>query len=151
MGKIWSTIKSGWDLIYKWRQRSENLEKFLQDAAANHSALSTMNTSIINLNQGINDLEGKIDTLDGKVKDMNDQLNTISQGTKMELFETLHNMRDRLVVREGIATALDKKEAEEVFRLYHDSLGGNGQGERYYQEIIALPESKEEKEALNNV
>lgn len=150
MSKLKDTLKGAWDFVYKWRQRSENLEKFLQDATANSNTLHDMSVSISTLNTNMQNLEDKIDTLDEQVKGMNTQLEIIGQGTKMELFETLHNMRDHLVVHEGIATALDKKEAEEIYRLYHDNLGGNGQGERYYNEILALPESKEEKEALNN-
>ena len=44
-----------------------------------------------------------------------------------------------------------KKEVEEIFLIYNKKLHGNGNGERYYQKIIALPESEEEKEAMENV
>ena len=35
----------------------------------------------------------------------------------------------------------------EIYNIYHDKLNGNCNGERYYKEIIALPESLEELEA----
>lgn len=69
----------------------------------------------------------------------------------MELFETLHNWHQLLVVKRGWATVLEKKEVEEIYTIYHDELNGNGNGERYYKEILALPESKEEKEAKQHV
>ena len=69
----------------------------------------------------------------------------------MELFETLHNWRQLLVVKRGWATAEEKKEVEEIYIIYHDELHGNGNGERYYKEIIALPESQEEMEVRKNV
>jgi hypothetical protein len=65
----------------------------------------------------------------------------------MELFETLHNWRELLVVRRGWASPEEKKEVMEIYTIYHDKLNGNGNGERYYKEIIALPESLEELEA----
>ena len=80
-----------------------------------------------------------------------EDLNPVKHGTKMELFETLHNWRQLSVVKRGWATAEEKKEIEEIYTIYHDKLGGNGNGERYYKEILALPESEEEKEAKKNV
>ena len=69
----------------------------------------------------------------------------------MELFETLHNWFVLLVVKRGWASPEEKKEVEEIYVIYHNQLSGNGNGERYYKEIIALPESKEEMEAKQNV
>ena len=41
----------------------------------------------------------------------------------------------------------EKKEIAEIYTIYHDKLSGNGNGERYYKEIIELPESPEELKA----
>ena len=62
----------------------------------------------------------------------------------MELFDTLHNQRMFLVVNKKWASAAEKKEVKDIWQVYHEELGGNGQGEHYYNEIMALPESEEE-------
>lgn len=62
----------------------------------------------------------------------------------MELFDTLHNWRIILVAHRGWATPAEKREVEEIYHIYHNELGGNGQGQRYYEEIMMLPESEEE-------
>ena len=64
----------------------------------------------------------------------------------MELFDTLHSWRINLVIQKKWASPSEKREVEEVYRVYHDELHGNGQGERYYNEIMTLPESEEEYE-----
>ena len=56
----------------------------------------------------------------------------------MELFETLHNWRQLLVVKRGWASPEETKEITEIYTIYHDKLNGNGNGERYYKEIIEL-------------
>jgi len=44
----------------------------------------------------------------------------------MELFDTLHNWRVILVVEKKWASAAEKKEVENIWRVYHEELGGNG-------------------------
>jgi hypothetical protein len=57
----------------------------------------------------------------------------------MELFETLYHWKQILTQR-GWKTAAEMREIEEIYKVYHDGLGGNGQGEKYYQEIQNLEE-----------
>lgn len=53
----------------------------------------------------------------------------------------LRDMFDTYVVRgEGISIA-DKHEIEVVYGYYHDALGGNGEGTRMYNELMALKTS----------
>jgi len=58
----------------------------------------------------------------------------------MELFDTLYHWKKILVDERGWASAAEKKEVKQIYEIYHDELGGNGQGEVYYNQIIALPE-----------
>lgn len=56
---------------------------------------------------------------------------------KTLLYCRLADMHRRYVVDGVRCTPADKHEAEEVFREYHDILGGNGSGTTLYKEIMA--------------
>lgn len=86
----------------------------------------------------------QVNTLEDNIKQINGRLGVLGKGTKMELFDTLHNQRMFLVVNKKWASAAEKKEIKDIWEVYHEELGGNGQGEVYYKEIMALPESEEE-------
>jgi len=59
----------------------------------------------------------------------------------MELFDTLYNWKKILVDERGWASEAEKKEVKEIYEVYHDGLDGNGQGEVYFKQIMALPET----------
>lgn len=56
---------------------------------------------------------------------------------KTLLYCRLADMHRRYVVDGHPCTPADKQEAEEVYREYHDMLGGNGSGTALYNEIMA--------------
>ena len=118
---------------YDWRKRNEKIDKLLD------------------IQKVFSERTEELRTLQKDVRIMISNLDTVKHGTKMELFETLHNWHELLVVKRGWATSLEKKEVEEIYIIYHNELNGNGNGERYYKEIIALPESKEEMEVKQHV
>lgn len=62
---------------------------------------------------------------------------TTRQILKTLLYCRLADMHRRYVVDGVPCTPADKQEAEEVFREYHDVLGGNGSGTALYKEIMA--------------
>ena len=62
---------------------------------------------------------------------------TTRQILKTLLYCRLADMHRRYVVDGTPCTPADKQEAEEVFREYHDVLGGNGSGTALYKEIMA--------------
>ena len=62
---------------------------------------------------------------------------TTRQILKTLLYCRLADMHRRYVVDGTPSTPADKQEAEEVFREYHDVLGGNGSGTALYKEIMA--------------
>ena len=45
--------------------------------------------------------------------------------------------------QQGYCSIEDKKDIQDEYELYHDGLGGNGAGTRYYNAIMALPEDEE--------
>ena len=88
----------------------------------------------------MSDIEAKVDKLQKHVDRIDDALDTIGKGTKMELFDTLYHWKKILVDDRGWASEAEKHEVKEIYEVYHDELKGNGQGEVYYKEIIKLPE-----------
>lgn len=62
---------------------------------------------------------------------------TTRQILKTLLYCRLADMHRRYVVDGTPCTPADKQEAEEVFREYHDVLGGNGSGTALYKEVMA--------------
>lgn len=62
---------------------------------------------------------------------------TTHQILRTLLYCRLADMHRRYVVDGVPCTPADKQEAEEVFREYHDVLGGNGSGTALCKEIMA--------------
>lgn len=144
MSKVANFLKDFFNFFYHVRLRSEKIDRLLDNHEESLSAIK-------DIKQNIETLQNRIDGIQTQINDIIPHLNAIKHGTKMELFETLHNWFVLLVVKRGWASPEEKKEVEEIYVIYHNQLSGNGNGERYYKEIIALPESKEEMEAKQNV
>ena len=140
MGKVANFFKAIPGTYYDWRKRNEKIDALLK----NYNDTLTMLT---NLKTCFDVRTEELRSLQDDVRTIISLLDTVKNGTKMELFETLHNWRELLVVRRGWASPEEKKEVSEIYTIYHDKLNGNGNGERYYKEIIELPESLEELEA----
>lgn len=140
MSKVANFFKGIPSAYYDWRKRNEKIDTLLDNYKSTLTILedlqSTFKTRTDELRSLQNDVRVIINLLD-----------TVKHGTKMELFETLHNWRELLVVKRGWASPEEKKEVEEIYTIYHVKLQGNGNGVRYYEEIMSLPESKAEMEA----
>ena len=144
MSKVADFLKDFFNFFYRVRLRSEKIDRLIDNHEESVSAIR-------DIKQNIETLQNRIDGIQTQINDIIPHLDAIKHGTKMELFETLHNWFVLLVVKRGWASPEEKKEVEEIYVIYHNQLSGNGNGERYYKEIIALPESKEEMEAKQNV
>ena len=144
MSKVADFLKDFFNFFYRVRLRSEKIDRLINNHEESVSAIK-------DIKQNIETLQNRIDGIQTQINDIIPHLDAIKHGTKMELFETLHNWFVLLVVKRGWASPEEKKEVEEIYVIYHNQLSGNGNGERYYKEIIALPESKEEMEAKQNV
>lgn len=144
MGKVIDFFKGIPSTYYVWRKRNEKIDRLLDNYTDTLNKLDTLQSCFDERSEELKALQKNVEVIIGL-------LDTVKHGTKMELFETLHNWRQLLVVKRGWATAEEKKEVEEIYTIYHDELHGNGNGERYYKEIMALPESQEELEARRHV
>ena len=140
MGKIADFFKAIPSAYYDWRKRNEKIDALLDNY---NSTLDLLTKLQSNFDVRTHELRA----LQSDVRTIISLLDTVTNGTKMELFETLHNWRELLVVKRGWASPEEKKEITEIYTIYHDKLNGNGNGERYYKEIIELPESIEELNA----
>ena len=69
------------------------------------------------IKQKIEMLQGRIDGIQTQINDIIPHLNAIKHGTKMELFETLHNWFVLLVVKRGWASPEEKKEVKDGLTL----------------------------------
>lgn len=56
-------------------------------------------------------------------------------------FYRLNDLFKQYVVAGDDISAAEKHEVEEVYHYYHDALGGNGEGTRMFNEIMALKTS----------
>lgn len=121
--------------------RNKKMDEFLESAQANFNKISEMNSNVGTLNTKVEALETTMGTLQNNVNTMNERLEVIGRGTKIELLETLYHWR-KLLVERGWRTKEETKEVEELYKLYNKKLEGNGQGTSYYHEIMALPEKE---------
>lgn len=144
MKKLLAFLKRIPNIYYRWKNRNEKLEEFLQNSDRNHEQLTHIDNAVTNLQTDLTTVKSQVTSLEQRVDQINGRIETLGRGAKMELFDTLHNWRVILVAEKKWASAAEKKEVENIWKVYHEELGGNGQGERYYNEIMALPESKEE-------
>lgn len=142
--KIWGLFKKIPEAYYNWKKRNEQLQNFLNQCGNNKQQLETIGRNIDKVGSSVNHLAEHVNKIDKQIDNINNIMSTVSRGTKMELFDTLHTWREILVIQKKWASVAEKREVEEIYHIYHDELKGNGQGERYYIEIMALPESEDE-------
>lgn len=122
--------------------RNQKMDEFLSGAKDNCLNIERINTNLKTMQSTISTIENKVDTLSDEMAHVNGRLEVIGKGTKMELFDTLYNWKKILVDDRGWASPAEKKEITHIYEIYHDELGGNGQGEIYYAQIMKLPEDK---------
>ena len=128
------------DAYYNWRKRNEKIDLLL-------SNYSNTLDSINQISKEVGTIKKHVSNLEVNMASMVTRIEVVKEGMKSELFKTLQNWREILVVRKGWATPQDKRDVENIYSIYSGSeLRGNGNGHRYYQEIMALPESQEEME-----
>lgn len=121
--------------------RNQKMDEFLSSAQENFDKIGEMNTTVNNLNTKVTELESQVNNLSENMVTMNDRLEVIGRGTKIELLETLYRWK-KLLVERGWRTKEETKEVEDLYTIYNKKLNGNGQGTSYYNEIKALPEKE---------
>ena len=93
-------------------------------------------------------LSGAVGWLSGKIKGAQSEREKSKQEDAAErdrsrdiqrilLFHKIQDLFEDHVIREDAVTSAEKREIEELYNLYRQ-LGGNGEGERMYKELMAL-------------
>lgn len=83
----------------------------------------------------MNNVSGRMNALEGEIAKIKD-------GLQIELFGSLQALHTRLM-EQHYATVEQKREAELYYTQIHN-LGKDGWSQKYYDEIITMPESREE-------
>ena len=121
--------------------RNQKMDEWLSGAHDSCTKIDGITNAVKNLAKDVEKIGTKVDNLQADVSHINGRLEIIGKGTKMELFDTLHNWKKILVDERGWASEAEKKEVKEIYEVYHDELKGNGEGKIYFEQIIALPET----------
>ena len=139
MSKFWDFINHIGKKHREAVERRIKMDEFLNGSRDNCLKITEIKDDMKYLRDTVGNIDTKVNNLENDINHINGRLEIIGSGTKMELFDTLYHWK-KILCERGWATAAEKREVEEIYKIYHDGLGGNGQGEYYYQQIIALPE-----------
>ena len=137
--KFLKYLKAGQERHAQRLVMEEKMKEFLNNSANSCQKLTHISDQIDNLQTSVHAIDEKVNGLERQVNTIKQKQEIIGAGTKTELFETLYHWKQILTQR-GWKTAAEMREIEEIYKVYHDGLGGNGQGEHYYNEIKDLPE-----------
>ena len=141
MGNFLKSLRTLPDIYYNFRKINEDLEKIIKHDEESKESLNQIDTRLTTIENDLVKSHDKLDSLDKQVTNINDRLDIIGKGAKMELFDTLYHWKKILVDERHWASAAEKREVKEIYEVYHDGLQGNGQGEVYFSEIMSLPEA----------
>lgn len=100
--------------------------------------LNSMNNSLNEINASLGKLSTQLEAIGEKQNKLEQDVIKLKSGVQKELFETLQNLHEKYVSR-GQASVAEKLEAKMYFDEIHN-IGEDGWSERYYNEIISLPE-----------
>lgn len=141
MSKFWDFINHIGKKRREHIERLIRMDEFLDNQKDNCLRITEIKDDMKYLKETVDGIDIKVNGLENDIGHINGRLEIIGKGTKMELFDTLYHWKKILTDR-GWASPVEKKEVEEIYKVYHDGLGGNGQGEVYYNIIMALPEKE---------
>lgn len=122
-------------------EREIRMDEFLSGQKDSCLRINEISQDMKYLTQTVDNINTKVGGLEKDINHINGRLEIIGRGTQMELFDTLYHWK-KILTERGWKTSLEMKEITEIYRIYHDELGGNGQGEQYYNDIKALPEKE---------
>ena len=130
-------------------EREIKMDEFLNGSKDNCLHLNEINHGVKQLASKVDEINTRVCGLEQQVNHVNGRLEIIGKGTQMELFDTLYRW-NKVLTERGYVTDAELEEIENIYHIYHDQLGGNGQGEKYYNDIKALEERKTLPEESND-
>lgn len=102
-----------------------------------------------NITSSLNKNTAATNSLSSQFTALEGEITKIKDGLQIELFGSLQALHTKLM-DQHFATVEQKREAELYYTQIHN-LGKDGWSEKYYREIIEMPESREEYwKTINN-
>ncbi len=121
--------------------RNKKMDEFLSGAHDNCVKIDGITHAVEDLTAQVGTLTTKVEGLQKDMNKMDERLEVIGRGKKIELIETLYRWK-KLLTDRGWKTKEEMKEIQDLYELYNKKLAGNGQGTSYYNEIKDLPEKE---------
>lgn len=114
-----------------------------------NKALNNIAEEMKNVTSGLKNNTTATNGLTSRIGTLEQEISKIKDGLQIELFGSLQALHTKLM-DQHFATVEQKREAELYYTQIHN-LGKDGWSEKYYKEIIEMPESREEYwKTINN-
>ena len=139
---MWDAIKKGLQNLAKFFGGLFNLASYPDLQKQVSSSLTAFSAQMKAIETSLNANKEETAKLSKKMDDFNLELTKVKDGLQMELFSSLQVLHTKLI-NQLYASKEDKMEAKLYYEQIH-ILGKDGWSKKYYDEIINLPESKEE-------
>lgn len=119
-----------------------NLASYTEQQSAVDKSLQGIAKELQKVSDGLSKNTSATNSLTQKFTALDGEIAKIKDGLQIELFGSLQALHTKLI-EQHYATAQQKTEAKLYYTQIHN-LGKDGWSEQYYQEIMELPESREE-------
>lgn len=104
--------------------------------------LTTISKTLTEMSKTIESMNTKVEESATKLTNLDGELTKVKDGLQIELFGSLQHLHEKYTIR-GWATTPEKLDAKRFYDQIHN-LGQDGWSQQHYDEIMALPESKEQ-------
>lgn len=145
MGNFLTALRLVPQTILEWHDKQKEEESLLKKCDAVIDSFQELRLEAANRDREIQSIKNDVKDLKEMVSTLSIKLGATQEGVKKELGETLHQWHE-LGVKRGWMSKAEKDEITEIYNIYCKRLNGNGIGQFYYDELVKLPESEEEKE-----
>ena len=118
------------------------LSDFREKLSDFQTSLSDFQTSQEKFQASQDETMKKLENLE-KAKARNSKdIAVLTQAIKYCLLNTLYSFWREYVHHQGYATMEQKKYVSDIYKVYHNELNGNNIGEKYFSDIMDLPEER---------
>ena len=104
-------------------------------------ALQSISQTLTNINSTLDSFRIRLEEVSASQTSVKNDMEKVKSGLQKELFQSLQQLHERLYINKKWATPAEKAEA----KLYYDeihNMGQDGWSDKYFNEIIGLPESE---------
>lgn len=139
---MWSSLKNGLQNLGNFFIGLFNLTSYPDLQKQMTESLREVSAQMEKIHNGLEATEKQMKKLSDKMDSFDNELSKIKTGLQLELFESLHGLRTR-IIKKHFATKEEKEDAKRFYDQIHE-LGKDGYSEQCYLDIQNAPESKEE-------